>query len=276
MSRTTRQPVKRPSDRTERVHRWTAALATALVHTLLVLLVTQPPSPLVTSRPRGGASGSRMDVTLLDETPSPPPRDPALAVRPPAPVTRPKAPRAIQRPPSPPVAQATVPAPPEAADASTEPATPAPEPPEARRDTAEIGFPLRTRPNDAARANAALAAKLGSRRRPGDDESPAEARPVGPNMDVDGFQVYYDLANETRLRAWRDQGMTELSLPMPGTRRIMVCPLEVALRRGSGPCRMVEMDSPELKSIGDAREVIRIQRVYQRGTVVWSGPGPYR
>ena len=85
-----------------------------------------------------------------------------------------------------------------------------------------------------------------------------------------------DLVNETRLRAWRDQGMTELFLPMPGTRRLMVCPLKVALRRGSGPCRMVEMDSPELKSIGDAREVINVERVYQWGDIVWRGPGRYR
>ncbi len=92
-------------------------------------------------------------------------------------------------------------------------------------------------------------------------------------MGVDGFHVYYELVNETRLRAWRNQGMTELFLPMPGTRRLMVCPLEVALRRGYGECRMVEQDSPQLKVIGDAREVINIQRVYQRGDVVWSGPG---
>lgn len=270
MSRTSRQAAKGTQDRTGRLHRWTAALVTALVHVLLVLLVTQPPSPMTPTTPRGSAGGSRMDVTLLDQTPSPPPHDPALTVRQPTPA-KPKAPRAIQRPPSTPVVQATVPAPPEAADTadtSTAPPTPAPD---TRRDTPEVGFPMRTRPNDAAEANAALAAKLGSSRRQSED-----ARPVGPNVGVDGFEVYYDLVDETRLRAWRDQGMTELFLPMPGTRRLMVCPLEVALRRGSGACRMVEMDSPELKSIGDAREVIKVQRVYQRGDLVWSGPGRYR
>ena len=95
-------------------------------------------------------------------------------------------------------------------------------------------------------------------------------------MGVDGFHVYYDLADEDRLRAWRRQGMTELFLPMPGTLRLMVCPLEVALRRGSSECRMVEMDSPELRFIGDAREVINVQRVYHLGDEVWSGPGAYR
>lgn len=95
-------------------------------------------------------------------------------------------------------------------------------------------------------------------------------------MEVDGYQVYYELISETRLRAWRDQGMTELFLPLPGTRRYMVCPLEVALRRGSGACRMVEPDAPELEAIGDARQVINMQRVYKLGEVVWRGPGPYK
>ena len=85
-----------------------------------------------------------------------------------------------------------------------------------------------------------------------------------------------ETGDRDRLRAWRNQGITELFLPMPGTLRRMVCPLEVALRRGSGNCRMVEMDSPELKFIGDAREVIDIQRVYRLGEEVWSGPGAYR
>lgn len=95
-------------------------------------------------------------------------------------------------------------------------------------------------------------------------------------MEVGGYQVYYDLLDEARLRAWRDQGMTELFLPLPGTRRLMVCPLEVALRRESSACRLVEPDAPELKNIGDARDVITMQRVYRLGEVLWSGPGAYR
>ena len=116
-----------------------------------------------------------------------------------------------------------------------------------------------------------MAARLGSNRGRSNN-----AAPVGTNRGVDGFHVYYDLADENHLRDWRKQGITELFLPLPGTRRLMVCPLEVALRRGSGECRMVEMDSPELKFIGDAREVIDIQQVYHLGDKVWSGPGAYR
>ena len=70
--------------------------------------------------------------------------------------------------------------------------------------------------------------------------------------------------------------MTEVFLPLPGVRQLMVCPLETALRRDSGACRLVEPDDPELASIGDAREVIAMYQVYRRGQPVWTGPGPYR
>ena len=98
----------------------------------------------------------------------------------------------------------------------------------------------------------------------------------GNSLELDGYQVYYDLLSETRLRAWRDRGITELFLPLPGTRRLMVCPLEIALRRGSGACRAVEPDDPGLATIADAREAILMERVYRMGEVVWDGPGAYR
>ena len=56
----------------------------------------------------------------------------------------------------------------------------------------------------------------------------------------------------------------------------MVCPLEPMLR--PAPVRvMVRMDSPELKTIGDARGVIDVQRVTTSGAT-WSGAdrGAYR
>lgn len=97
-----------------------------------------------------------------------------------------------------------------------------------------------------------------------------------PSMEVGGFQVLYDLVGDTRLRGWREQGMAEIFLPLPGVRQLMVCPLETALRRESGPCRLVEPDDPELAMIGDARDVLALQQVYRRGELVWRGPGPYR
>jgi hypothetical protein len=126
-------------------------------------------------------------------------------------------------------------------------------------------------PEDLAPENAGLArsAAIDTGRR-------NDASTGAPSMEVGGYQVYYDQRSETRLRAWRDQGMTEIFLPLPGTRRYMVCPLETALKRESGPCRLLEPDSPELKTIGDAREVINMQKVYRLGEEVWSGPGPYR
>jgi len=275
MSSPSRRAIEGPEDRIERVHRWMAALVTALLHVLLLLVLMQDP-PIIMATPQSEAGGSAMNVTLIDQTLPPSPAEPVPPVHKPVLPRKPKAPRAIKRLLPPPV-EATIPMPPdEAADASTAPPTPTPEPPDTARDTVPVnrpphmaGQPPGMRPDDA--ASAALAAKLGSGRGHSNDPLPA-----GSNMGVDGFHVYYGQVDETRLRAWRDQGVTELFLPMPGTRRIMVCPLEVALRRGSGECRMVEFDSPELKVIGDAREVIRVQRVYQLGDMVWSGPGPYR
>ncbi|MEG8175834.1 type II toxin-antitoxin system RelE/ParE family toxin, partial [Xanthomonas hortorum pv. gardneri] len=97
-----------------------------------------------------------------------------------------------------------------------------------------------------------------------------------PSMDVGGYQVYYEVRSETQLRNWRDQGMKEVAIILPGTQYRMVCPLEVALKRGSSKCRLLPPDSPELKDIGDAREVINMMEVYKQGEPVWRGPGPYR
>jgi hypothetical protein len=230
--------------------------------------------------PQGQAGGgSAMEVTLIDESPSQPPPSPEPMHRKPLSPKNPKPSRAIAPRPPTPMVPSAVPMPPTSADASDTPTVlpiTEPEPSDATRDTAELPEQaFGPRPGlvsyDNARANAALAAKLGRNR-----ERSNNAPPVGTTMGTDGFQVYYDLADEDRLRAWRNQGMTELFLPMPGTLRRMICPLEVMLRRGSGECRMVEMDSPELKFIGDAREVIKIQRVYHLGEEVWRGPGDYR
>ena len=55
-----------------------------------------------------------------------------------------------------------------------------------------------------------------------------------PSMDIGGFQIIYDLLAEERLRTWQAAGMKEISFPLPGLRQRMVCPVEIALRRGSG------------------------------------------
>jgi hypothetical protein len=275
MSSTPPGAVNQALDRTERVQRWAAVLLTVLLHLLFGLFLMSPPAPITMTTPQGRAGGSAMEVTLLDELLSQPPPSPEPMHRKPVRPKRPKTSRAIApRPPTPVVQQAALPMPPMVADASetltVAPIT-EPEAVTAERPEQPFGPQPGVRPDDDALANAALAAKLGRNRGRSNDVAP-----VGTNMGTDGFQVYYDLSDEDRLRAWRNQGVTELFLPLPGTLRRMVCPLEVMLRRGSGECRMVEMDSPELKSIGDAREVIKIQRVYHLGEEVWSGPGDYR
>lgn len=279
MCRKPRGAVNQALDRTERAQRWAAALLTVLLHVLLVLFLMSPPTPITMTTPQGQAGGSVMEVTLIDESLSQPPPAPEPMHRKAVYHKKPKTSRAIAHIPSTPVVQSAIPMPPKVADTSNTPTVPPaaePEPPDAPRDTAqrpsnEWRPPPVVRLDDNARANAALAAKLGRNRGRSNN-----AAPVGTNMGVDGFHVYYDLIDENRLLAWRKQGITELFLPLPGTWRLMVCPLEVALRRGSGECRMVEMDSPELKSIGDALEVIDIQQVYHLGDKVWSGPGEYR
>ena len=219
----------------------------------------------------GGDAGSRMAVDFVGRTPPPVNASPA---------SKPNAKPAASRVQSTLVTRADDPVPPIVLDAAadghaeapmeTPPAAPTPPAPPQRRSHV-WGQPPGLLPEDTAPENAGLA------------RSPALARgrgnasgANGPSMEVGGYQVYYDLLSETRLRAWRDKGMTEIFMPLPGTRRYMVCPLETALRRESGPCRLLEPDSPELAAIGDAREAITMQKVYRQGEVVWSGPGAYR
>ena len=274
-------------DRSERLQHGIAALLTALLHLLLLFLAMLSP-PVTVTTPQGAAAGSALQVTYIDEIvrPPPPTRAPsarAAALRKPS-----KAFAAASRLQSTPVTQADDPVPPDAADTSDSPTTsraaepmqqpgaptsvPPGVPDEARERPAHSwGQPPGMLPDGLAPANAGRASSLAIDRGRRNDASSAE-----PNMEVGGYQVYYDLVSETRLRAWRDQGMTELFLPLPGTRRLMVCPLEIALNRDSGACRLVEPDAPELDAIGDARDVIHMQRVYRLGKVVWRGPGPYR
>ncbi len=259
-------------DRTERLQHWTAVLLTALLHLLLALLVLLAPPITVTSPPQGGDAGSRMAVTYIDES---------LQVPPPA-----HAPRVRKAPPRKPrkdapartrvqttlVVQADDAAPPaESPQPPGEPASAPPVPDKAvQRPNQVWGQPPGMLPQDLAPVNAGLARSPAVARGRGRDAA------AGTSMEVGGYQVYYDLLDENRLRAWRDQGMTELFLPLPGTRRLMVCPLDIALRRDSGECRLVEPDDPALKAIGDARDVITMQRIYRLGEVLWRGPGSYR
>ncbi|WP_024892080.1 hypothetical protein [Luteimonas huabeiensis] len=285
-------PAHRPDPRAEptieRLQPWIAALLSALWHLLFLLLLMSSPEVVVTA-PQGAAAGSRMVVDFVGVAP-PQPAHPSPVPprpRPPAPRAAPEAAEspAISRLRTTPVARAddalpepaprpaaTPPSPPEPAQAAPPSQAPAASPPQTTRQTAHVwGQPPGMLPQETAPTNAGLARNPAVDRGRGRDVASS-----GPSLGVGGYQVLYDQRSEARLRAWKAQGMTELFLPLPGTRQYMVCPLETALRRESGPCRLLDPDDPQMAAIGDAREVINMQRVYRRGEVVWRGPGPYR
>ncbi len=258
----------------ERWQHWIASITSALLH-LLFLLLMMWSSRLAVTPPQGTAGGGRMVVDFIGATPPQPKHTPAAKPAASKPARKAPAKSRVQ---STLVTRADDPVPPDAPDevpdeaaqeqAQAPDATPPPTPP---RRPHVWGQPPGMLQEDFAPENAGLARSPAINRGRRNDAANA-----APSMEVGGYQVYYDLRSEIRLRAWRDQGMTELFLPLPGTRRYMVCPLETALRRESGPCRLLEPDDPQLKDIGDAREVINMQQVYKLGERVWSGPGPYR
>jgi len=266
--------------RTERLQRWVAALCSALVHLLLLLMLLFASKPTVTT-PQGAASGSRMKVDFLGETrvpvqvPSPtPPQAPAPArkARASSPVRTTLVKHADNPLPPPDVAAA----PGSVAENTPEQEqrqaqAPASSPPTPRRPETWTGHPPGMRATDVADADAGMAD--GPEAEDGSQHDYASAE---PSMEVGGYQVYYDQRSETLLRVWKAQGMKEIAIPLPGTQYRMVCALEIALRRGSGKCRLLEPSSPQMQAIGDGREVINMIQVYRRGEVVWRGPGPYR
>ena len=259
----------------DRLQPWVAGAATVLLHALLVLLALMA-EPVTMANPDGGAGGGRIDVTFIDEPTAIPSPPPPRALRPQRPAEPPRPDPAERPDPSrlqvTEVVRAAEPPPPE--DPPQQPAAAPPPPsrhPGRHPSQRAWGQPPGTMREQHAPVNA------------GSTPTPVVAQGRGrqvataePNMQAGGFQVIYDLVSETRLRGWRDAGMTEVFLPLPGVRQLMVCPLETALRRESGPCRLVEPDDPELARIGDAREVIAMNQVYRRGELVWRGPGPYR
>jgi outer membrane biosynthesis protein TonB len=272
--------------RFERLQPWIAALISALMHLLLVLLLLFASKPTVTS-PQGAAGGSRMKVDFLGE-PRPAPPGPPSPPPPRARVTPPPADKPVQATlvdhsddPVPPVG------PPAPARAPSVPQPEAPEspdeaeqrrarmaassPPVERRPQTWTGRPPGMLEEDTAPDNRGMAS--GPAVEAGNRNDAASAQ---PSMEVGGYMVLYDLRSETQLRSWQSEGMKEISIPLPGTQYYMVCPLEIALRRGSGKCRLLEPYSSELGDIGDGREVINMIQVYKQGELVWRGPGPYR
>ena len=271
MSNASSQVDARAEARIERLQHWFAVLFSALLHVLLLLIALWS-SPVTVTPPQGSAAGSRMAVQFIGASPPQPTPGPPTPMKP-ASETAAKSP-AKTRVQSTPTTRADNPVPPDAPDDAAQEqaqalAASSPQLPQRRSRT--WGQPPGMLQETHAPENAGLSRSAAIERGRGNDASSAQ-----PSMEVGGYQVYYDLRSENRLRSWREQGMTEVFMPLPGTRRVMVCPLETALRRESGPCRLLEPDSPELANIGDAREAINMQKVYKQGEEVWSGPGAYR
>jgi hypothetical protein len=288
----------------ERMQPWIAALFSALLHLLMLFILLYASKPTMTT-PQSAASGSRVKVDFIGE-----PRESEQTV--PTPQTPPpsQTPEPVQAPPATSRVQSTLvdrsdnPVPPEASTASDtqtarrtpppvqRPREPRPQPPSRSDETtrSQAQQPASTPPpssrrrpetwtgrppglieEDLAPENAGLADSRAIQNGRGRDVTEA-----GPSMELGGYLVYYEVLSETRLRAWADQGIKELFIPLPGTRYYMVCPLEIALKRGSGKCRALDPDSPEMPTIGDAREAVTMLQVYKQGELVWRGPGPYR
>lgn len=274
--------------RSERLQSSIAAISSALLHLLLLLVLLYSSKPVVTS-PQSAASGGRVKVDFIGEPqesdqstpapPSPPPTRASDSVPPARAASRLRS-TLVDRadnpiPPDAPVPSDSLsarraPSPPERRNESR-PQPPSPSSPARRRPETWTGRPPGLIEEDLAPQNAGLANSPAIRNGRGRDMTAN-----GPSMELGGYLVYYDVLSEERLRAWARQGMKELSIPLPGTRYYMVCPLEIALRRGSGKCRALDPDSPEMAAIGDAREAVTMLQVYKQGELVWRGPGPYR
>lgn len=274
--------------RIERLQRWFAALCSALLHLLMLWVLLHAAPPVVTS-PQSAAGGSRVQVRFIgqpsqSEQPLPDPTEK------PTPVARQKPAKpapAASRLQSTLVERADDPVPPVQPEGTPQPHPPAPAdlprpsqaqqpsrpppPSQSRRPELWTGRPPGLLPKETAPENAGLSDSPAVRNGRGRDMSAS-----GPSMELGGYLVYYEVLSQDKLRAWADAGIEELSIPLPGTRYYMVCDIQIAIKRGSGKCRALDPASPEMDAIGDAREVVTMQRVYKQGELVWSGPGPYR
>jgi len=284
----------RADPRNERLQPWIAALLSALLHLLVLLLLLHDPPPTFTT-PEGAASGGRMKMEFIGKTtdpatqapPSPPP---TRAATPPA--TTPKKPTVQRKPATSPVQTTLVEQAAEAVpdEAATIPATTADDswsmPNQSQRVTRQTQPPGNPPPSQNRAATWGRPPGMLERDTAMDDglaDSASTNRgnsrdldASGPSLEIGGYHAYYEPRAEEKVRAWIAQGMKEFFIPLPGTRYYMVCTLDIVLKRGSGKCRALDPDDPQMQAIGDSREIITMLQVYKQGQLVWKGPGPYR
>ncbi len=280
-----------PTHRTARaadafLDRWQSRigmLSSVLVHVLFLLILLHAAKTRFAPLQSGGMGGARVKMEFIGQPPQgekgpPAPAAPAIdaqmterprPARKPSPVQATQAAKADARI-TPDADRPLRPTPDDSAGRSSNAPPLAGDPAGRRRD-----IPAGQAPGLLARETAPV--NNGADRGESRSQSPGPAGPGRePSVNVDGHQIYYDVRSETRLLEWQAQGMTELYFPLPGRRDYMVCPLEIVVRRGSGGCRLVRPDDPELAKIGDARKAVNVVQVYRRGELIWSGPGFYR
>ncbi|WP_372013832.1 hypothetical protein [Pseudoxanthomonas sp. 10H] len=282
MSDSAPRPDAAADPRIHRLQPWIAALLSAALHLLFLLVLLWSSKPIVTT-PQGTSSSGRMRVNFVGEpageaTPAPvsPRPSPAQATPPSPAVARQRAePRkpvmeaTFVEPPGEPEPESRQNEAPPAESRAQAPASSSPAPAQRRPET-WTGRPPGMLDEDVSHDD-------GRSRGPSNQDGNERDMAAGePNMQVGGYQIIYDLLAEERLRLWMAQGLEELSIPLPGTRYLMVCPAEVALKRESSKCRLLDPNDPEMEKIRDARQVITVMYVYHRGELVWRGPGPYR
>ena len=279
-------PLDREDRYIKRNERSIASLASLLVHLLFVLALLYSSKLELAQTESSSSGGARVKVDFLGDAtqhdtqpPVPPtgartPRERPKPLKPlvTTPVTSPVDTTRVteaENPLSPEDQQASPPSADQGvAQQQTRP--PASQPTPAWRRNSRWGQPPGMLPQDTAPENMGATVGTGRSQGRGQDNN------AGPSMEVDGHQIYYDLRNELKVADWQAQGMKEVSFPLPGRRELMVCALEIVATRGSGGCRLMQPDDPALATIGDARDVVNVMRIYRRGELIWRGPGAYR
>lgn len=279
-------PLEREDVYIKQRERRIGVLVSLLVHVLLVLALLYSSKLELAETESSSSGGARVKVDFLGDATQD-------DTQPPVPPTGAKTPRERPKPPKPlvttpvtspvdttrvteaenPVAPDETqpqPQPPASQQAIAPPQNRPPSSPPAWRRSAQWGQPPGMLAQDTAPDN--YGRTVGTGQRQGNNQGNAAA----PSMEVDGHQIYYDLRNELKVADWQAQGMKEVSFPLPGRRELMVCALEIVATRGSGGCRLMQPNDPALATIGDARDVVNVMRIYRRGELIWRGPGAYR
>ncbi len=284
----TRAALQHPLDREDlhikRYERSIASLVSLLVHLLFVLALLYSSKLELAQTESSSSGGARVKVDFLGDAPQddaqppvPPtgaqtPRERPKPLKPlvTTPVTSPVDTTRVTEAENPVAPDEAQPQPPASQQAIAPPQNRPPSSPPAWRRSARWGQPPGMLAQDTAPEN--YGRTVGTGQRQGNQQGNAAT----PSMEVDGHQIYYDLRNELKVADWQAQGMKEVSFPLPGRREMMVCALEIVATRGSGGCRLLQPDDPDLATIGDARDVVNVMRIYRRGELIWRGPGAYR